>query len=165
MSTASWSDIDEDVENAVRHFSMAITIAAESEFDDAGTKGYIASMALMHSMQSAHTSVEVALKRLMRVLDEPLPDDPDWHERLISRLARPITGSSARPALLSRELAEDLQETRSFRHRAMHNYDHFRVERAKPALDAAGRIVASLPEAFRQFRAIVDPPSAHGDPK
>ena len=77
--------------------------------------------------------------------------------RLIDRLARPVAGDNARPALLSPELAADLHETRSFRHRATHSYGDFNASRLGPVLESAFRLPISLPEAMARFRRSVDP--------
>ena len=101
MTDARWLDIDDDLEGAIRHFQMAVRIFDDGAFDDPGFKGYRDTMAFMHSMQSAHTSAEAAFVRLLAILDEALPSGPDWHEALIRRLTRPVSGDYARPALLS----------------------------------------------------------------
>lgn len=79
-------------------------------------------MALMHCMQSGHTSVEIALGLLLDMPDEDHPSGQDWHRRLIDRLAKPLEDKFARPAILHTGLAADLHETRSFRHRATRSY-------------------------------------------
>jgi hypothetical protein len=113
-------------------------------------------MAFMHPMQCAHTSAEAALKQVLRILNEDLPTG--WHLTLINRLSKPISGDHARPEMLNRELADDLQETRSFRHRVMHSYGAFDITRAEPTVAAAQRLITSLPAAIARFKNIVDPP-------
>jgi len=158
MSDAQWVDVEADVSAAVTHFKNALALSKVGKFKDEGLEGYRDQMAFMHAMQCAHTSAEAALTRVLRILDEDLPTGEDWHLTLINRLSKPITGDHARPEMLNRELADDLQETRSFRHRVMHSYGPFDITRAEPTMAAAQRLVTSLPAAIARFRNIVDPP-------
>ncbi|MBO0904406.1 hypothetical protein [Jiella sonneratiae] len=117
-------------------------------------------MALMHAMQSAHTSVEAALGRILEMLGEEAPAGDRSHADLVRRVARPVASPGrGRPAILSAELAADLDESRRFRHRASHDYDNFDPSRALPAMAAARRLSATLAGAIATFREIVDPPS------
>lgn len=156
MSDARWTDVEEQIERAMQHFRGAIRVHAASTFDDSNP-GRDAAMSLMHYMQSAHTSIENALERILDILGEEKPDGNDWHTVLINRLARPMTGEHERPALLTREIADDLHETKNFRHRATRSYDDFNVSRANPSLEAAGRLLIRLPGIVDQIRTQVDP--------
>ena len=157
MSDARWLDVDADIAAAVRHFRNAGALRAAGGFDGPDLARYRSEMALMHALQSAHTSAEAALMRILRLLSEEAPSSEDWHSRLIDRLARAVEGSHARPALLSPEIAADLHETRAFRHRVTHSYGDFNLVRAAPALEAGARLAISLPEAVARFRATIDP--------
>lgn len=157
MSDARWLDVEADVSAATEHFANAVALYDAGGFDAPGLDGYRAEMALMHAMQSAHTAAEAALLRVLRILDEERPEGDDWHARLIDRLARSLHGQHARPSLLSGEIAIDLHETRSFRHRATHSYGAFDVKRAAPSVEAARRLCVSLPAAVLAFRQSIDP--------
>ena len=157
MNDARWLDIEADIVAAKEHFTNACALYNAGGFDGAGLDGYRARMALMHAMQSAHTSAEAGLLRLLRLLGEEPPQGEDWHYRLIERLRRIATGSYQRPAVLPDAVANDLHETRSFRHRVSHGYGDFDVRRAWPSLEAADRLSRSLPEAIEQFRHTIDP--------
>jgi hypothetical protein len=98
------------------------------------------------------------MRRILDILREERPTGDDWHKALIARLAKPLTGEHARPALLSHEVATDLYETLGFRHRAMHSYGDFNASKATPAIKAAARLKDSLPAAVASFRETVDPP-------
>lgn len=113
-------------------------------------------MALMHSMQSGHTSAEAGLLRILRLLGEEAPQGEDWHYKLIERLSHAVAGDHARPALLSDSLTTDLHETRAFRHRVSHGYGDFNAARASPSIEAAGRLTTTLPEAIDVFKRLVD---------
>lgn len=163
MSDARWTDVQDQVDRALGHFKGAIRLHSTSTFDDT-EPGKDAAMSLMHYMQSAHTSIENALERILDILGEEKPDGKDWHTLLINRLARPMTGEHERPALLDAQLATDLHETKNFRHRATRSYDDFDVSRAGPSLVAATRLLERLPSIVDDMKALVDPeaPSPKG---
>lgn len=156
MSDARWLDIEADVASAVLHFGNAAALYAEGGFAAEGLAGYRARMALMHAMQSGHTSAEAALLRLLRLLGEEAPQGDDWHYKLIERLSHAVSGSHARPAVLSDELTKDLHETRAFRHRVSHGYGDFDAVRATPSIEAASRLTGTLPAAIETFKRSVD---------
>ncbi len=85
-------------------------------------------MALMHALQSAYTSLEGGLLRILEMLGEERPVGENWHAALIKRVAAALPGQ--RPAILGERLARAADETRRFRHPATHNYDSFQVQEA-----------------------------------
>jgi hypothetical protein len=70
---ARWHDVDAEIAAAVRHFSGAVQLYALGGFSGEDLKSYQASMALMHAMQSGHTSMEGALLRILSILGETRP--------------------------------------------------------------------------------------------
>lgn len=144
MSDARFIDVEDDLAVAIRHFRMAVLLFEEGGFEGIDIVGYRASMALMHALQSGHTSVEAALVKALDILGEDPPHGGDWHATIIRRLSRERRDEFARPAILSPELARDLDETRRFRHRAMHVYEGFDARLAAPAVEAAERLVTGL---------------------
>jgi hypothetical protein len=159
MSDARWADVGLDVEDACKHFTNAAAIFDGGGFDQDGLAGYIRDMALMHAMQSGHTSMEGALLRVLDILGEDKPTGDRWHEDLIRRVARPLPGSKARPAILSPEAAADADETRRFRNKATRGYNSFVASRAAPAIEAARRLVEALSRDIARFQQEIDPPS------
>ena len=157
MSDARWLDVDDDLTAAAEHFRSAAALHASGGFDEPGLAGYRNSMALMHAMQSAHTSAETALQRILLILGEEQPAGEDWHQRLIARLAKPIDGEHARPAVLSPAVAADLDETRRFRNRATRSYGSFDPSKVVPSIAAAARLACSLSDDVRRFRRTIDP--------
>ncbi len=155
MSDARWLDVAEDVAAAEGHFQNAAALHGDGGFDDPGLTGYRNSMALMHALQSAHTSAENALRRILLILGEELPSGEDWHQKLIERLSKPIEG--IRPALLSPAVAADLDETRRVRNRATRSYGSFNPLKVGPSIEASTRLAMSLAEDVRRFRQTVDP--------
>jgi uncharacterized protein YutE (UPF0331/DUF86 family) len=157
MSDARWIEVDTDLESACRHFANAAELAHEGGFDAEGLAGYRAQMALLHSMQAAYASSEAAFRRILHILGEEPPSGERSHADLIRRISRPIeTDSLARPAIVSPQVAQDLDEARRFRHRAVHDYDNFEPSLALPSIAAARRLAAMLKLDVASFRAIVD---------
>ena len=155
MADARWLDVDTVVASSVRHFSGALELAKEGEFRLPDRDGYRAAMAFLHAMQSGHGSAEAALLRILAILNEKAPSGEDWQQVLIERCSRPVPGN--RPAILPKAVAEDLHETRRFRHRAMHVYDDFNPDRVGPSLEAVSLLVTTLPEAIKAFKTRISP--------
>jgi hypothetical protein len=151
MNAALWTDIMADVASAERHFGGAASLVEAGVLQREGIERYGGEMAIMHAMQAGHTSLEVALRRLLTVLGEPLPTGGETHADLIRRLALPVSGE--RPAALSAELAQALDVTRRFRHIAIHTYDAFRDEGALQAIHASKTVVRLLRPELEAFRA------------
>jgi hypothetical protein len=148
MSDGRWFEIDADIETAVRHFRQSVALYREGGFDSPGLEGYRATMALMHALQSRHTSLESALVRILDMLGEERPFGDNWHADLIKRVAASLAGK--RPAILSAPLARAADETRRFRHRATHTYDDFQSVEAAPAIEAAEVLAEQLADQIRE---------------
>ena len=155
MSDARWFEIEDDLAAAVLHFRRSQELAAAGGFDADTLDGYRAQMALMHAMQSGHTSLESMLVRILALLGEDAPSGASWHADLITRVARALP---ARPAILHPDLAAAANETRRFRHVAMRNYGTFNATLARPAIEAAQRLAADLPRSVATFKAVIDTP-------
>ena len=158
---ARWLDVDLEIADAVSHFDKAVRLHAMGGFDAEGLMGYQASMALMHAMQSGHTSLEGALLRILAILGEGRPTGERWHEDLVRRAGTPLSGALARPAILPAPVVADVEETRRFRHKAARGYNSFDPSRAMPAIEAARRLAGSLAPAVAAFRLVIDGPDLH----
>lgn len=79
MTDARWTEVEDDLDSACRHFGKAAELFDEGGFDLGGLAGYRQDMALQHSMQSAHTSLESALGRILDILGEERPTGDRWH--------------------------------------------------------------------------------------
>jgi hypothetical protein len=156
MSDARWFEVSADIEAAVRHFQQSVELYRKGGFEAPGLDGYQAEMALMHALQSAHTSLEGGLLRILEMLGEERPVGENWHADLITRVAAALPGR--RPAIIGTPLAQAATETRRFRHRATHNYDSFRVHEATRTIEAAATLASGLQAEILAFRSIIDPP-------
>jgi hypothetical protein len=156
MSDARWFEVDADIEASIRHFRQSVELYRKGGFDAPGLDGYQAEMALMHALQSAHTSLEGGFLRILEMLGEERPAGENWHADLITRAAAALPGR--RPAIISTLLAEAATETRRFRHRATHNYDSFQVQEVSRTIEAAATLASGLAADILAFRNIIDPP-------
>jgi len=160
MTDARWIEVDDDGDSACRHFASAVQLFEEGGFERAGLAGYSAKMALLHAMQSAHSSLEGALKRILEILGEEAPTGENSHADIIKRVSRPLEiPGRLRPAVLPLEIARDADESRRFRHRATHDYDNFDPVLAISSIDAARLLAVGLKPSIAVFRKRIDPPN------
>ena len=160
MSDARWIEVEDDLDSACRHFGNATKLYDEGGFDAVGIAGYRATMALLHSMQAAHTSLEGALKRILEILGEEMSAGERSHADLVKRVSREVkTPGRLRPPILSSRVARDVDETRRFRHRASHDYDNFDPVLAIASIEAARRLATGLKPCIIAFRDTIDPPA------
>jgi len=154
MSNADrWGDILDPAKSAAFHFRAAEDIFAEGGLEANDQSGYRDRMAFYHSMQSAHTSLESALKRALVAMGQRLPTGGEWHKQLLRMPTQPL-GQGGEP-ILDDELAAAVTETLGFRHFASHAYDaSFEPDKARPAVEA-GRIIAERIE--RALAAFAEP--------
>ena len=155
MMNELWSDIDDDLTSAKRHFGHAVRLFKSEQFKPGTAPDYLSEMAFLHAMQSGYTSFEAALKRLFGLLDEKLPVGSDSHAATLRRANRPIEGS--RPAILDERLFLATNELRRFRHVAIHTYDYFDAVLAGAAVKAAEAFLVEIDPAIARFRAVIDP--------
>ena len=160
MSDARWIEIESDFQAACKHFAGAADLLDAGGFDDTGLDGYRTSMALMHAMQSGHTSLEAGLVRILNLLGEELPQGEFWHRDLLRRVCMSVEG---RGAILPPDICKHADETRRFRNVATRTYDDFRLGAAAIAVDSARVLAARLPGCLDDFRIRIDPPESDGD--
>jgi hypothetical protein len=176
MTDARWVEVEDDIRAACRHIRMAARLYDAGGFGDPEVEdedlpeedldAYRARMALQHAMQSAHTSLEGGLKRILEILGEEVPSGQHSHADLVKRVSRPLAlPGLERDAILAPEIVRDVNESRRFRHRAMHDYDNFEPDRATLSIDAARRLHAALLPCIEAFRNSVDPPEEESSDK
>lgn len=154
VKDARWIDVRQDCETAARLFRSGARVFHGGGLT--GPDGLDRVMTLLHYMQSGHTALESALVRVLEIFDEAPPTGSDWHARLITRCATAIPGS--RGAILPSDLAADAQDTRAFRHLAMHVYDlTFEPDKAARAIEAGMRLAEAFPARVEAFAREVDP--------
>ena len=158
MSDSRWSDVEADVEQALKHFGMAIEIFEAGGFDDPGVEGYKSTSAFKQGMDAGYTAVERGIEGILSILGEELPTGRDFHKVLLDRVTRPLIGDHARPAIFGEDLKQDLLEALRMRHRVRHStYDEFIPHKAEPAVEAARKIIACIRDAIAEFKEKIDP--------
>ncbi|MCE7027814.1 hypothetical protein [Jiella avicenniae] len=155
MKDARWLDVADDIRSAAHHFNMAGRLYDAGDLEGNGFDPYRNRMAFLQAMQSGCTSLEGALERILDILSEEKPSGSSYHADLIRRVAREFPGR--RPAIITADLAEAIDETRRFRHVARKNYNNFRVLDAGNAVAAGRRLADRLENEIETFRDRIDP--------
>jgi hypothetical protein len=66
VSDARWADVESDVVAVTLHFGNAIELYARGGFDiENHLERYARRYALLHAMQSGHTSAEATMRRIL----------------------------------------------------------------------------------------------------
>ncbi len=154
MSDGRWFEIDAAVATARRHFGGAVLIYQKVPDARTSDDRYLVEMAFMHAMQAGHTSLEVALLRILEICSEDAPSGASWQADLIRRAASPV---EKRPVVLSNEAAQAADATRRFRSVAAEAYDEFDHTQAAKAVASAARLIDLLPSEIARFRQAIDP--------
>jgi hypothetical protein len=155
MSDARWLDIEADLQPAISHFARSVQIFDRGGFSGDGLEAYIARAALMQAMQSAYTSLEGAFERILKLLGEERPSDPNYDAVLLRRLASDVPGS--RPAIIGGDLFAAIDEVRRFRRVTYKSRDAFHIEGAARAVKAATFIRDHVGTAIEEFQRQIDP--------
>ena len=156
MMAALWSDVDDDIASSRHHFTMAIDIFDRLARIAPGRDRYMVTAAFMHAMLAGYTSFESGMKRLLLMMEEPLPTGGRSHADLVRRISESQEG--LRPAILPElALQRAVQGLMGFRHVAAHAYDLFDEDRAALAARDAETFLAGIGPALARFRAIIDP--------
>src|SRR5260370_31708308 len=140
MSDARWFEVEANMDGAIRHFRQSGELCRKGGFDAPGLDGYQAEMALMHALQSAHTSLEAGFLRILEMLGEERPVGENWRADLISRVAAALPGR--RPAIIRTQLAQPATAARPFTNHATRNYDSFRVQEVSRTIEAAATLAS-----------------------
>ncbi len=150
-----WRDIADDLASSKHHLMQAVALFREHAGGMSLDTSYVEVMAFQHAMQAGYTSFELALRRLLALIDEALPQGSDWHAVLLRRVSEPLDGS--RPAIIGSDLADAADELMRFRHVAVHTYDRFSERKAGIAVEAAEIFLARVDGDIAAFRAVIDP--------
>lgn len=97
-------DLDRAVQRAQISWGKAKLFSGEDAFID--------SAAL--NLQGFYTGLERIFEQIARGLDQRLPIGEDWHRKLLTQISQEM--SDLRPAVISLNLVEGLDEFRKFRH-------------------------------------------------
>lgn len=118
-----------DLDLVVRRASEVWHLAHQ-ETDDQAI--YIDSVAL--NLHSIYSGLERLFELIARQVDRHLPEGANWHHDLLIQMANDIP--DARPAVISEETADALDEFRRFRHLVRNVYTiHLDPQKMQPLLE------------------------------
>lgn len=101
-----------------------------------------------------YTGVEQVFQQIAQEFDGGLPVGAAWHRDLLMAMAREIPTS--RPALLTAELRDMLDEYRKFGHRVMHAYGaDLDWEAMRPLVERVEDVSAQVQAALERFATFV----------
>jgi len=156
MSDARWIEVTREAALAAEYLGNSVELYGR-DFNGQSIDAFAARMAFMHAVQSGYTSLESALARIFEMLDEPRPSGDHWHRQLVARACLPVSGENARPAILSPEMCEMVDEARRFRNLATRAYDTFSKDKAAKTVAAARFISEHLAAEIAEFKRVIDP--------
>jgi hypothetical protein len=129
-----------DLDQVVRR-AGEVWLLARKESDEQAI--YIDSVAL--NLHSLYSGLERLFELIARQVDRYLPEGANWHHDLLKQMANDVP--DARPAVISEETADALDEFRRFRHLVRNVYTlHLDPNKMQPLLE-------SLPVLWLKVRA------------
>lgn len=132
-----------DLERVVSRAELLFDKAIRTD-DDA----YLDGLAL--NLHGFYAGAERIFEKIAHALDGGLPDDPHWHQTLLRQMSVEI--STVRPAVISRETYECLEEYRSFRHVVRNVYTfNLRGARLRELAEGARPCLTTLAHDLDQF--------------
>ncbi|MFW6252342.1 MAG: hypothetical protein ACOC4F_00300 [bacterium] len=130
------------VQSAERHTEMRSRAGQTPDVE-------MATMALSYLIHNLYTAFESYFLRVAKFFENNL-DDASWHRELIDRMRIEVPG--IRPALISPEIAEELDELRRFRHRFRNIYkSQLRSVRVREVSDIAVSAAGQFGEFHARF--------------
>ena len=129
-------DLDRVVERALRAWSRTRETSEDQDV-------YLDSAAL--NLHGFYSGLERLFEMISRRMDHSLPSSEVWHRELLFQMGREI--QSVRPAVISQEHADRLDEFRRFRHLVRNVY----TMNLMP--DRMSKLISVLPNLWSQLRA------------
>ena len=83
-----------------------------------GDQDYVGAIAL--HLHSFYSGLERIFYTVAKSIDNSVPEGEDWHQQLLTQMLFPIP--NVRPALIGRQVYQELNEFRGFRHVVRSNY-------------------------------------------
>ena len=97
------------------------------------------------NLHGFYSGVERVFMHIAEIIDDKIPQGENWHLLLLQQMTHEIPG--IRPAVISIESGNKLNEYRGFRH-VVRNVYTYKLDPAK-----VGKLVLSASELFKQFSA------------
>lgn len=105
------------------------------------------------NLHGFYSGLERIFERIASTIDGNVPDGANWHQELLSQMSIEIPG--VRPAIISSETVDMLQDYRGFRHIVRNVYTYHlnpdKMERLINNLDAAHEKMTAELMAFARF--------------
>lgn len=126
-----------DIDYAMQRAMVGLE-KAQKESDDL----YLDGIAL--NLHGFYSGIERLFERIAVHVDDNLPQGANWHKTLLSQMADEVAG--VRPAVISEEVRQGLDEYRGFRH-IVRNVYAYKFELSKLA-----RLTRKAPVIFNQLK-------------
>lgn len=103
--------------------------------------------AILHDF---YNGIENICERIANEIDGGLPKGEDWHWRLLESMNLELP--KLRPALFTKDVVDQLDEYRRFRHVFRHMYgSHLDWRRIKPLLEKLDKVFSDIEREVQQF--------------
>ncbi|MEM1241414.1 MAG: hypothetical protein AAGI45_16370 [Cyanobacteria bacterium P01_H01_bin.26] len=103
-----------------------------------------------YQIHNLYCSIEDLLKLIASAFENQVGTGSEWHRVLLLRLSQPVEG--IRPAFLSEESFDLLNQLRSFRHMFRHAYGtDIKLRQLEPNMDVALEVLKLISEDIKQF--------------
>lgn len=144
--SASLLQLANELTIALTEFSKVQQIIKDAnERLDEPTPDTFEMYALGGILHDLYHGMEGICQRVVKKIDQQEPIGGSWHRELIDKVSHPVP--NLRPAVLSQETADLLEQYRGFRHRFRHNYG---FELSWPKLAPLWRDAPKMIEKFIQ---------------
>ena len=105
---------------------------------------------IAYQIHNLSCSIEDLLKLIASAFENQIGTGSEWHRVLLLRLSQPIEG--IRPAFLSEDSFDLLNQLRSFRHMFRHAYGtDIKLRQLEPNIDIALEVATMISEDINQF--------------
>jgi hypothetical protein len=136
------SELDE-ISKTVQRAKKAWTLAIDRD-----EPLYLDSVAL--SLHDFYNGLERIFERIAVNVDEFKPGSINWHQEILKQMAIEIP--NIRPAVISKDLKENLDEYRAFRHIVRNIYSHnFRTDKMKSLIENIDKLFNELENSIQIF--------------
>ncbi len=147
-------DIKDDL-SSIRKIAKDINEIALVLEDEKGQARGSDLMACAGYLHHYFTGVESVFERVSRSFDGGLAQGGDYHRELLRSMTLEIP--DIRPSIISRDLAEELDEYRRFRHMFRHAYgSELRWRKMEPLAKGIDSLTMNLLEKLSEFTQFVD---------
>jgi hypothetical protein len=109
---------------------------------------YLDSVAL--NLHGFYSGLERIFEKIAASVDGSVPEGANWHKELLNQMSMEITG--IRPAVISSDLKQKLEEYSGFRHvvRNVYTY-HLSPEKIEPLVDKVQEVIANSKKELSAF--------------